>query len=88
MKHPRLDYQGIQDTTGETSIGEDEPVFLLRAKDALAPGCLEYWANTLKEIGGDIETANNILRFAEKMRTWQMQYGNKTPDTPHDKLCA
>jgi hypothetical protein len=88
MKHPRTDYQGIQDTTGQTSIKEDEPVFLLRAQDALAPSALRYWAGLLKEAGGDLDTANNILKFADEMVSWQYKNGRKTPDTPKEKLCA
>lgn len=88
MRHPRTDYQGIQDTLGMTSIKEDEPVFVLRAQDALAPSTLEYWAKKLKEVGGDIDTANNILRFADEMRRWALENGNKIPDTPEENLSA
>ena len=43
MKHARTDYQDrIIDQLGE--IPEDEPVFLLRAKDILAPEIVRSWA--------------------------------------------
>lgn len=86
MLHPRTDYQGIQDTTGETSIGENEPVFLLRAQDRLAPDTLIYWASQLKASGGDVDTANNIIKFAERMRIWQLTHNVKIPDAPKDTL--
>ena len=88
MIHPRSDYNCIQDTTGDTSIKEDEPVFILRAQDALAPACMEYWADLLLEHGGDEHTADNIYKWADKMREWAEANGNKIPDTPHDCLDA
>ena len=88
MIHPRTDYQGIQDTEDATSIKEDEPVFILRAQDALAPACLEFWADLLLEHGGDEHTADNIYKWADKMREYGEKHGNKIPDTPADELCG
>jgi len=86
MIHAREDYNGIQDTNGDTSIGDNEPVFVLRAKDILAPQTLRFWANKLKESGGDLRTANHILDWANKMVMWQYENQAKVPDTPHDVL--
>ena len=53
MIHARSDYDRIQDpavndpsllSEGSTPIGEDEPVFLIRAKDKYAVMCLQAWA--------------------------------------------
>lgn len=88
MIHPRSDYNCIQDMTCGTSIKDNEPVFILRAQDKLAPETLMFWAAKLKESGGDIHTANNIIKWAEKMRIWQLQNGAKVPDTPPDCLSA
>ena len=88
MIHPRTDYNGIQDGDETTSIKEDEPVFVLRAQDALAPACLEYWADMLLEHGGDEHTADNIYKWADTMREWAEKNGNKIPDTPTENLCA
>ena len=49
MIHAREDYNRIQDPAGK--IGEDEPVFLLRAKDSLAPAMVENWASALQASG-------------------------------------
>ena len=82
MIHARQDYNGIQDPEGCTSIKEDEPVFLLRAKDKLSVETVRFWANRLKESGGSIEDANSILEFADTMATWQLTNETKIPDTP------
>lgn len=42
MKHARPDYNRIQDPAG--LIPEDEPVFLLRGQDVLAPSLVKDWA--------------------------------------------
>lgn len=42
MRHARADYNRIQDPLN--LIGEDEPVFLLRAKDVSAPFVVRFWA--------------------------------------------
>jgi len=43
MKHARQDYNRIQDSEG--LIPEDEPVFLLRGQDTVAPGVVRFWAS-------------------------------------------
>jgi len=47
----RVAVDAIQDETGK--VGRDEPVFLLRAKDATAPRTLWFWVNELEYVGGD-----------------------------------
>jgi hypothetical protein len=86
MIHAREDYNGVQDTTGHTSIKDDEPVFLLRAKDKLAPTVIRYWADMLKALGGDIATAEHIIKWADKMVAWQIDNNCHLPDTPQDVM--
>ena len=78
MIHARGDYQRIQDPHGKIAI--DEPVFLVRAKDELAPKIMEYWA-TLWEASGDslenTEMADMVRNHAEKTREWQRLHGCK-----------
>jgi hypothetical protein len=58
MLHPRKDYnERIQDNAN--LIPKDEPVFLLRGQDALAPGILREYANRLREA---LELENNDNR--------------------------
>lgn len=86
MIHARKDYQCIQDTTGGTSIASDEPVFLLRAKDLIAPEIVRAWAFKLRLLDGDIDTVNKVLEHADKMEKWQFENARKLPDTPKDQL--
>ena len=81
MLHAREDYNRIQDPLNK--IGEDEPVFLLRAKDKFAPDVVDEWADRVAS--HDIELAVSIHKFADHMRAWQKENGCKIPDTPDDK---
>lgn len=60
-----------------TPIGENEPVFLLRAKDSLAPGAVEDYAR--KHVG---PLRDVITEWAHFMREWQRKNGSKWPDQP------
>ena len=73
MIHAREDYNRIQDP--ENKIGQDEPVFLLRAKDSLAPAMVENWASALQASGGDYKMVSMALEHAHKMREWQKETG-------------
>ena len=86
MIHARKDYQCIQDTTGGTNIASDEPVFLLRAKDSIAPDIVRIWAFKLRDMDGDMDTVNKVLDHADKMAKWQVENERKLPDTPKDQL--
>lgn len=78
MIHARKDYNRIQDP--ENKIPENEPVFLLRAKDKLAPELLLRWASKLRLEGGQPEMAEMVTNHAQKMLDWQKEHGCKLPD--------
>ena len=80
MIHARKDYNHIQDPSGK--IAKDEPVFILRAKDELAPMCLALWAAELIARGGDKKMANMVAAHAVKMINWQEKNGCRLPDLP------
>lgn len=81
MLHARSDYQErIQDSAN--IIPEDEPVFLLRAQDAVAPETVEYWADYAEEQGADGKIVEAARNHAAAMRKWQETYGSKIPDMP------
>jgi len=84
MIHARSDYNRIQDPAG--LIGDDEPVFLLRAKDLFAPDTLRFWARMVQESNtdGSHELALSVNNFADFMNEWQKKNGFKIPDTPND----
>lgn len=79
MRHAREDYNRIQDPEGK--IAEDEPVFLLRAKDALAPNTLRHWADQLAwQTSEDDPLVRLAKDQADKMEEWARINGSKTPD--------
>lgn len=80
MIHARGDYNRIQDPEGK--IGEDEPVFLFRAKDVLAPVVLAKYVELLAIHRGQKEMIDSTLIQEQKMREWQRQNGCKLPDMP------
>jgi hypothetical protein len=85
MRHARKDYDRIQDPAG--LIPQDEPVFLLRGQDVLAPDTLRYWADRLRI--ADIGEMNEMSKLAEdqaiKMELWQQNHKKKFPDLPEAK---
>lgn len=82
MIHARDDYNRIQDPAGK--IAANEPVFLLRAKDKLAPELMHYWARRLSEEGGDTRMAAMVHKHAELAKEWQKKNGCKLPDLPKE----
>jgi len=77
MIHAREDYNRIQDPAGK--IGEDEPVFLLRAKDKCAPDAVRKWAELCKETGNK-HMAQIAYDWANRMEIWAGSNGAKNPD--------
>lgn len=75
---------------GEGSLAkarDDEPVFILRAQDKVAPFVVEYWAQCVANLASDeplsdatkakLKRANELV---DEMRAWQRHYGAKVPD--------
>ena len=82
MKHAREDYNRIQDPEGK--IPEDEPVFLLRAQDVVAPQAVEIWALAAHKAGANAEIVEHAYQHAQLMRKWQAEHGSKIPDMPSE----
>lgn len=80
MKHARSDYDHIQDPSGK--IPADEPVFLLRASDMLAPNVVRHWALQAKANGCDPEIIAAAESHVQAMIDWQKSHGRKRPDMP------
>jgi len=81
MLHARKDYQErIQDSAN--IIPEDEPVFLIRAQDALGPDIVDQWADWAEEEGAKEDIVEHAREHAEAMRKWQEEHGSKIPDMP------
>lgn len=84
MKHVRSDYNRIQDPAG--IIPENEPVFLLRGQDPLAPKTIKFWAKQLKKAGGDKNLVKQVKNWAKKMKEYQKGIISHLPDTPRGYL--
>lgn len=59
---------------------DDEPIFTLRAKDALAPQIVEAWADAAERNGSPAEKVSDARALAVAMRSWQVAHGAKIPD--------
>jgi len=66
-KYRRIDIPGI---------GEDEPVFILRAQDRLAPHAIELYSTLADSHGATV--AADACREAERFRRWSGS--KKLPD--------
>lgn len=80
MKHARDDYNRIQDPAG--IIPEEEPVFLIRGKDACGPAAVLYWAALAEMREAQPEVVEAATRQARLMCLWQIEHGAKVPDMP------
>jgi len=78
MIHAREDYNRIQDPVGK--IADDEPVFMVRAQDKLAPAVMRHWAMLQRLIGGDPKMAQMVEDHALKAEEWQRENGCKVAD--------
>ena len=87
MKHARRDYNRIIDPSGE--IPEDEPVFLLRGHDKLAPCIVRLYADLNELMGGKRSISSGLYIWAAKMEEWQKNTGiSKLADMPNDVRVA
>lgn len=78
MIHARDDYNRIQDPAGR--IGEDEPVFLIRAKDQVSAPAVRAWAELHRAAGGDEKLTCAAYEQAMRMEAWQKKNGKKAAD--------
>jgi len=90
MIHARKDYNRIQDPAlenpellgeGSTPIGEDEPVFLLRARDKHFQRMLMFYALLVEEDNSP-DMVSAVMAHKKLSREWQTRHGTKTPDMP------
>lgn len=60
--------------------GMDEPIFVLRSTDRLAPFLVEEWATNAEDQGADPAKVAEAKHLALRMRNWQTLHGSKLPD--------
>jgi len=82
MKHARKDYDRIQDPAG--LIPADEPVFLLRGKDVLAPEIVRERASEAEKMGVEPRMVEAAREQAREMDRWQREHGTQVPDMPKE----
>jgi hypothetical protein len=60
----------------------DEPVFILRAQDILAPRVVVRWAHLAEQAGSPQDKVRAALQVAKQMADWQAnnQHRVKLPD--------
>jgi hypothetical protein len=62
------------------NAGDNEPIFVLRAKDKLAPNVVRRWAAEAGINGASQEKVEEAFELATKMEVWASQNGSKLPD--------
>ena len=82
MIHARKDYDRIQDPAH--LIPEDEPVFLIRAKDKVGPMTVEKWASYAEAAGADENIVKHAREHAKAMYKYQTTHGSQIPDMPEE----
>ena len=85
MIHARKDYtERIQDSANK--IPADEPVFLIRAQDQIAPDAVRAWAH-LHRVNRGSDTAYDLaMKHADLMEQWGRTHGTKAADVPAEGL--
>ena len=78
MLHARPDYNRIQDPAH--LIPANEPVFLLRAQDRVAPAVLECWIELAEAAGASEDILHAARGHVTAMRQWQRIHVCKIPD--------
>lgn len=68
MLHARKDYDRFQDPEGKIPI--NEPVFLLRAQDAVAVEVVRFCTKCHRNAGGSEEMAEMAEKHADSMSEW------------------
>lgn len=66
---------------GELRFNPEEPLFILRAKDEVAPMGIEDYSERARESGASEEFASAAVQAAETMRNWQREHPAKIPDS-------
>ncbi len=62
-------------------VAPDEPIFVLRAQDKLAPAIVSLWCELAALTGCGQAKVDDARRLAEFMREWQQKPGRaKFPD--------
>lgn len=72
----------LRESIGGRAIPADEPVFLLRGQDMVAPAVVDLWADRAALVGASDEIVSSARTCAAVMRQWQLDRRVQTPDLP------
>jgi len=84
MLTTRPDYEDI--TALLASLGKDEPVFILRARDPAFQSALQAWINRAGALGADDSILDRARQARRDADAWQQANGTKVPDLPYSLL--
>lgn len=59
---------------------DDEPLFVLRSQDELAPDLVRAWARGARASGTPEKKVKEAFRCADAMDQWASTNGSKVPD--------
>ena len=68
-------------TTEKGTIAEDEPVFIIRARDPLAQAMINSYLNKRTSAGAPAEIKDDLVVALKEVAAWQEANGTKTSDT-------
>lgn len=64
-----------------SDVGEDEPVVVFRAKDALLVDVLDFYARRCIESGAPGRHVELVERSGREVAAWQRKHGARTPSS-------
>lgn len=72
-----------QVTTERGTIGDDEPVFVIRGADKSAPNAIRAYASNAAICGADDDMIANVRERANQVAAWQAEHPDlvKVPTT-------
>lgn len=62
------------------NAADDEPIFVLRAQDALAQLVVDYWADQAERLNCSPAKVQEARQVASDMRVWAVRNERKLPD--------
>ena len=76
----RPEYSSLRDPMGV--FGDDEPIFIIRGRDTVAPEAVRAWAEIAKAYGASVQIVELARHHADDMEAYQQRRGSKMPDLP------
>jgi hypothetical protein len=68
------DYNKVKDALG---IPHDEPIFVIRAKDACAPSALDHYFIIASAKGAEDDFLDGVRKVEDEMNDWQTKNAKK-----------